>query len=391
MNMLRVCVLFVIGFMIAGCDYTAVTDPPITLTMRNGVLSRRVIQVSNLSAAKGVEIYLYVADTNRSVRSGNIVIPANGKQEFGALEIDWEFKAGDRGFVRSPQYARELCFELCADDRFRKWFGRGDIPEIDVAEKVRLRQIKEHADWIETVTAAECQRGRELFCAIERANVERAAAGLGDVWPKPALSPSPQGGIRGLAKKARDAAARLWKERSSARTPADGTVSDVAEMKFGTSGEYFECLLGVGRFASSGSKPHITGIGLDAVACREQSNGPIAAEDVRWSVLADNSCELSNALPVLVSASFPCENLRAFWDGRENAKAVIPLLPVGTTKGESFVVVYRDGRAKSFLAHEATLENIYSGAFNTCTNGYNRQIRYITPRGVVKASDAPGM
>lgn len=37
--------------------------------------------------------------------------------------------------------------------------------------------------------------------------------------------------------------------------------------------------------------------------------------------------------------------------------------------------------------NEATLENIYSGAFNTCTNGYNRQIRYITPRGVVNAAE----
>lgn len=382
MKMLRLFALFAVGCAIAGCDYTAVMDPPITITVRNGILSHSVLQVSNLSAEQGVEVYVYVADANHSVRSGNIVIPANGMKEFGVLEIDWKFKAGDRGFVRSPRYTRELCFKLLEDGRYRKWFGCGDIPEVDVAEEVRTREAAEHAVWLNTAMADECLRGQKLFSAIEQVNAEREAAGLGDIWPKPT-----KGGLRELVKKARNTAAMFVKDRCGARTQTDKTASDIAEMKFKTSGNYFECLLGVGKFASTDCKPYVTGIGMDSVVCGGQTNGAISAEAVRWSVLADCSREMSDALPVLVSANFPCEKLRAFWDGKEAAKEIIPLLPVGETKDESFVVVYRNGHAKSFLAKDATLENIYSGSFNTCTNGYNRRIQYITPRGVVNAAE----
>ncbi len=383
MKMFRVWALFAIGCAMTGCDYTAVMDPPITITMRNGILSHRVLQVSNLSTEQGVEVYMYVADTNHSVRSGNIVIPANGMKEFGALEIDWEFKTGDRGFVRSPRHTRKLCFELENDGQYRTWFGFDDIPEVDVAEQVRIRKVAEHASWLKAAAAAECQRGRQLFLAIDRVNAEREAAGLEGVWPKPAQT---QGGIREFVKEAGSVAARFVKDRCGVRTPVVEATPDIAAMKFKTSERYFERLWGVGKFASPGCHPYVTGINMDSVVCGGQTNGTISAETVRWSVLADYSGELNDALPVLVSANFPCEKLRAFWDGKENAKEIIPLLSVGETKDESFVVVYRNGHAKSFLAKDATLENIYPGAFNTCTNGYNRQIQYLTPHGVVNAA-----
>lgn len=384
MKIVRVCTLFALGCVMVGCDYTAITDPPITITLRNGFLSRYVVQVSNLSAAKGVEVYMYVADANRSARSGNVVVPANGVQEFGAMELDWEFKKGDRGFVRSPRYARELCFELLGEGQYKTWFGRGDIPEVDVAAQMRMKEIAAHTAWLKMAMAAECQRGRELFCAIERANAERAAADLGSVWPAPA-----HGTFRSFAEelsKAKKIAAGFVKGRGGVRTSMGRTASDISEMKFKTSGKYFESLFGVGGSASEAGRPYVSGVGVDVAVCGGQTNGTFLAESIRWSVLADCSRELSDDIPVLVSANFPCEKLRAFWDGAEDAKDVIPLLAVGETKDELSVIVYRNGRVKSFLATEVTLENIYSGAFNTCTNGYNRQIQYITPRGVVNAS-----
>lgn len=102
-------------------------------------------------------------------------------------------------------------------------------------------------------------------------------------------------------------------------------------------------------------------------------------------MLADRSEDLRECVPVLVSGNFPCEKLRSFWDGKDAATEAIQLLPVGATRDESCVVVYKDGRVRSFVACKATLCAIYHDAFNTCTNGYNRPLRYITPRGVVDA------
>lgn len=49
------------------------------------------------------------------------------------------------------------------------------------------------------------------------------------------------------------------------------------------------------------------------------------------------------------------------------------------------VIVYGDGTAKALKSDKATVASIYPGAFNTCTNGYNRPIQYLTPVGVVDA------
>lgn len=127
---------------ILGCDSNdsnAIKDPPITITFRQGVLSKHVMQVNNLSAAEGIEVYVYVANANNSIRSGNVVVPANGFKEFGALELGWVFKAGDRGFIFPVKYGKKLFFELSQNKQYRTWFGIDDIQEVDVAAQVRAR------------------------------------------------------------------------------------------------------------------------------------------------------------------------------------------------------------------------------------------------------------
>ena len=370
---------------ILGCDSNdsnATKNPPITITFRQGMLSKHVMQVNNLSAAEGIEVYVYVANTNNSIRSGNVVVPANGVKEFGALELEWEFKSGDRGFVCPVKYNKKLFFKL-ENNIFTKWFGYDDIPEVDVAAQVRARKIAEHVAWLKAATESMSARGVRLFAAITQENTRRVMAGLALVWPKPRLQET-------LKDRAKDKLSS-WKNKIVAKI-GKGSVentqpqdADIADLAFKTSGEYFDCLLDVRSIGSEKHNPYVTNVVVDVVSSSNPQDGSLPADAVRWSVLADVTDDMTDDLPVLVSANFPCEKLRSFWDGKESAGEIIPLSMTGETKNESFVVVFKNGRVKTLPAALATLSNIYSGPFNTCTNGYNRQLRYITPMGVVNA------
>ena len=116
----------VIGIVAYNVIKQTVPDPPVALTMRHGVLSDYVLQVSNLSAKEGLEVYVYIENGNASARSGNIVIPANGRQEFGRLEmVDWKFKVGDHGYVHPVKYEKKLFFEF-SNEGYRTWFDYDD-------------------------------------------------------------------------------------------------------------------------------------------------------------------------------------------------------------------------------------------------------------------------
>ena len=101
--------------------------------------------------------------------------------------------------------------------------------------------------------------------------------------------------------------------------------------------------------------------------------------------MADYEGDISDCIPVLVSANFPCDKLRSFWDGKDAADELIELLCTGEMKDEACVLVLKNGMVKAISAEKLTLSSIYPEPFNTCTNGYNRQLRYITPVGVVNA------
>ena len=172
------CAMFVVGVAVAGCYGNAVKDPPVALTFRQGVLSRSVMQVSNLSTAEGLEVYVYVANAQRSLRSGNVVVQANSVKEFGALEINWEFKQGDRGFVRAFKYAKQLFFEVQENGHFKTWFGYDDIPEVDVAAQARVRQAAEHAAWL---------KGQRSICLVRGLNYLRSLRRWMPIGMPPAL------------------------------------------------------------------------------------------------------------------------------------------------------------------------------------------------------------
>ena len=179
----------------------------------------------------------------------------------------------------------------------------------------------------------------------------------------------------------------------SAKLKGDGDHAlgerDIADVKFGSSTDYFNAILDMRRRGTDAWAPYVAlsnGTDLVSVPSAKECDA-LVAKNIRWSVLADADDELSDCIPVLVSANFPCEKLRSAWDGTECSDEVVPLHPSGDLRADAFVVVYRNGGVKTIFAAQATLNNIYSGPFNTCTNGYNRPLRYLTPNGIKNAID----
>ncbi len=345
--------LFAMTALVLGCllvVYCAkiFKDPPLTITFRAGVLSNSVMQVSNLSTDEGIEAYVYVANAETSVRSGNTVIPANDAKEFGALQLKWEFKAGDKGFVCPIKYGEKLFFEFVDDNHIKTWFGYDDIPEVDVAEKVRTQKEAEHAAWLRKAMSDAEIEGAHLYVAITNASATRVASGQNSAWPRA------QGSLAERAKdKLKDLKSKLAEKLGKSEESSTAS-DDIFTKKFKSSEEYFAC------FADDERTLH-------------------------WSIVADYTIDMSACVPVLVSENFPCEKLRSFWDGKVASTDVVSLTSTGELKDEAFVIVYGDGTAKAFTPDKATMANIYLGAFNTCTNGYNRPIQYLTPSGIVDA------
>ena len=342
------------GVLLTGCDGIGLQDPPLAITFRQGVLSRLVMQISNLSNAKGVEVYVYVADNERSVRSGNTVVPANGKFELGSLEIDWNFKVGDKGFVCAPRYVKKLFFEMGEGSSYRTWFGLDDIPEIDVGARVRaFKEEKRLAKLSEDIRLMGIE-AMNLYAAITNTDVLCHAEGAGGAWPRAKVkAPLVE---RTKAKLTEWKGKIVGKLSKSGGTTSGKVPGDLTDMRFVNSSDYFAWLFkeeGMSMFTN-------------------------------WSVIAEYNGSISPMIPVLVSANLPCESLCAMWDGSENEDVVIPLQNVGTLGTNAVVIVYGNGDVRTLEAENLTRGSIYGRAFNTCTNGYNKFIQYLTPRGVVR-------
>lgn len=376
--------LFVIAalLLVAGCD-SALSDPPIAVTFRTGVLSDFVLQASNMSADKSLEIYLYVADETHSVRSGNVILHPNTTKEFGTLEIDWSFKPGDKGFVSARGIAQKLFFTVTDQRQYRTWFGFDDIPEVDVAAQVRARREAERKARIEADSKAAAIAGRNLFVLVLGANVEREAQGFAPVWPRAADVSSGANEEKGVMEKLKGLKSKVV-SRLGGKQDRAKEEADISEMKFTTSGEYFHCLFDADNIGKEKHAPYVGATNLTVVAVGIR-NGEIPPESVKWSVLADYEDEMSDGIPMLVSANFPCERLCSFWDGKANANDVIRLLPAGELGDAACVIIYKSGNAKVLSAPDVRLSNIYDGPFNTLTNGYNKTLRYLTPHGVQTA------
>ena len=373
--------------LVAGCDGTQ-SDPPVAITIRGGALSDFVLQISNMSSGKSLEVYLYVADDTHSARSGNFILHPNTTKELGALEMDWNFKRGDQGFVSVGGMEKKLFFRVTKNGEYNTWFGIDDIPEVDVAAQVRARREAERKAKLEAATKATVIAGRELFVLVTEANVEREAIGLAPIWPRFADVYSDEVAEKGVVEKLKG-----WKSKIAAKFGGKQDVAkyeaDIPEIKFTSSGEYFFCLFDAANIGKENHRPYVNASNLLVVASGVR-NGVMPPESVRWSVLADYEDEMAECIPMLVSSNFPCERLCSFWDGKTGANEVIGLLPVGELGDEVCVIVYKSGKAKALPASRVTLANIYDGPFNTLANGCNKALLYLTPHGVQPTSGAMG-
>ena len=249
---------------------------------------------------------------------------------------------------------KKLFFEMGEGGSYRTWFGLDDIPEIDVGARVRaLKEEKRLAKLSEDIRLMGIE-AMKLYAAITNTDVLCHAEGSCGAWPRAKVKAP-------LVERTK-VKLNEWKGKiveklgKSGRTTSGEVSGDLTDMRFVNSSEYFAWLFkeeGMSMFTN-------------------------------WSVIAEYNCSISPMIPVLVSANLPCESLCAMWDGSENEDAVIPLQNVGTLGTNAVVIVYGNGAVRTLEAESLTRRGIYGRAFNTCTNGYNKFIQYLTPRGVVR-------
>ena len=100
------------------------SNPPVSITMRDGFLSEYVLQVHNLSALESVAFRVCVTDGQKSSQSPKVVVAPNGIYEIGKVEMnDWAFQAGERGYVYVDGYRKKLFFEVYKDGQYSTWFS----------------------------------------------------------------------------------------------------------------------------------------------------------------------------------------------------------------------------------------------------------------------------
>lgn len=369
-----------LGTVLLGCgEDVSVTikhekpaDPPMSVTLRQGVLSQWVLQVNNMSSEKALEIKVYARDDQASTGSGNVFLPANQAKEFGALEMNWKFKAGDKGFVEAVGYERKLFFEILKKGQYRKWFGVNDIPETDVAATVAAECENRVKVENEATLKEWGRKGRELFVAITAANVEREAAGLHSLWPKCANTKTDK--IKGYAQ----SVIKKFKKSDD---------EDFANRQYLNSAEYFNDLLDTARYGGETHKPYIKG-GLSLIVGKNhkhEAGTRVKSQDIQWCVLADCGEDLPDWVPVIISSNFPCDTLK--WGG--DSEGAVSLGDVGDLGRRGVVVVLKGGTAKALDANEVTLSKIFEGVPRADVRKELRgvSLNYLTPSGIVQVKD----
>lgn len=364
---------------VLGCDSDFLSDPSIAVTFRQGMLSDYVLQVNNMTTTKPLEVYVYAANETSSTRSGNIVVPANSTKEFGALEMPWKFREGDRGFVAAVKHSKKLFFSIEKDGQYKTWFGYNEIPEIDVRAETAKRLEAERIVRVKKEGELLAQSGRRLFESISIANKNRKVLGARYVWPK----------AKGSLKERTIEKAKKWKDKIVAKVKKisiENDECDIANMKFANSCEYFVALLDAHNVGSEIWSPSVVvtnGLSLSDILMVNDKE-KISSENIKWSVIVDYEESLPDSIPVLISSGFPCELLRASWDGQESANEKITLNGMAGKPSELFAVVYKNGKVRWISAESAMLAVIYPAKFDAYANGYNKPLRYLTPKGIVE-------
>lgn len=175
-------------------------------------------------------------------------------------------------------------------------------------------------------------RGRNLFVGIVQANTEREAAGLPTVWPKAADG---QGGDK----------------------------DDISGKDFASSSAYFRELFDLARAGRSEWSPYVS---VDRQTAFEKD-----ANRARWIVARGVEDEMSDAVPVLVSANVDPRSLVTAPGAHDGAMLTGDL----RFTGDFAVVVKKGGAAQVIDRKHAGLSFVYGRASFTLPKGFG----YLAP------------
>lgn len=104
------------------CYKCGVFNPPISISLRESLISGYVLQVSSLSN-KPIECLMSVYNHSQGQKRENVqfVIPSGETKELGLLELNWKFEPGEHGWVSVSGHPMKLNFKLENNGRYRVW------------------------------------------------------------------------------------------------------------------------------------------------------------------------------------------------------------------------------------------------------------------------------
>lgn len=215
------------------------------------------------------------------------------------------------------EYVKTAKPRTVEEQKASDFYRRLDIKKIDAI----LEILKEKSAQIRAVFQAWASHGRSLLVAIFQADTERWSKGLASVYPQTANSVS-------------------------------SNKEDISGRVFVNATDYF-CELFDMRDKDKGGawEPYID----------SDPNFAFVDGKSMWNVAAGLKDEMSDVVPVLISANFDCKNLPTkSYDGKTNANVVIPIGTCPLLGNNGIVVVHKGGAVNYIPAHMVTLGVIYN-------------------------------
>lgn len=135
---------------LSGCDGWREETAPDTLSVvtvgfRRGLTSDYVLQVSNLSAAQGIEAKVHAVNAGGSKDSAWFVIPAAGMKDIGRIEMGWGFSVGDRGSVTVASHPTIAYFAVLPNGKCGVLYSKAKMSDEELAKvdfSAALRDVR---------------------------------------------------------------------------------------------------------------------------------------------------------------------------------------------------------------------------------------------------------
>ena len=204
-------------------------------------------------------------------------------------------------------------------------------------------------------------RGKDIFVAIIRANIEREPLGIGDVWPKTQLEKKADG------------------ERDN---------TGIAAMTFPNSTRYFYELYD-GEHVGQPDLwcPYVVGFDYSKLAGagvpEMTGTGELRPENNMWCIAGNVWDEMDDVIPILVTRNVDCGSLRKNWEAGTDEAVLRWSKQYNTPFADAGFVVVRKGGSILLMKKNRSLNAVYSGrAFRTTVDGGQAPLVYLTPDGI---------